>query len=188
MDALRSGRVADEHDIVDALEPRWRDELGRLLPELSSRSAPGRRRPGAQSTGRSGGDPRFPFEAISELLKQLCHRQVVVVVIEDAHWADDMSVRLLAFLGRRLHQTRLLVVATIREEELGDVGLLQQSLDELDAQGALRRLPGGGTLARRHRRAGAGAGARGPAQPARRQSRPGRVAASATASRSWSSS
>ena len=62
-------------------------------------------------------------------------------MIEDAHWADDMSVRLLAFLGRRLHQTRLLVVATIREEELADVGLLQQSLHELDEQGALRRLP-----------------------------------------------
>ena len=186
VDALRSGRIADERDLLDALEPRWRDELGRLLPELSSRSAlPAG--PGAQSTGRSGGDPRFPFEAISELLKQLCHRQVVVLVIEDAHWADDMSVRLLAFLGRRLHQTRLLVVATIREEELADVGLLKQSLDELDEQGALRRLrwrhsraPTPPRWCRRWRPWACPASSS-PISPRTR-------GASATASRSWSSS
>src|SRR4029450_11552602 len=34
--ALRSGRVIEERELLDTLEPGWRDELGRLLPELSS--------------------------------------------------------------------------------------------------------------------------------------------------------
>jgi DNA-binding SARP family transcriptional activator len=140
VDALRSGGVVEERDILDALEPGWREELERLLPELSRRAKPAAPSPSGDPAGRSGGDPRYPFEAISEFLKRLTRRQPVIVVLEDAHWADDMSVRLLGFLGRRLHELPLLAVATIREEELADAGLLQQSLDEVDESGELMRL------------------------------------------------
>src|SRR5262245_1000134 len=141
VDALRSGRVVDERPILDTLEPGWRDELGRLLPELTSQGRPTASLPGGELAARSGGDPRFPFEAISELLKRLARRQPLLVVLEDVHWADEMSIRLLAFLGRRMHEVALLVVATIREEEIADVGLLRQCLDELDETGELIRLP-----------------------------------------------
>jgi DNA-binding SARP family transcriptional activator/tetratricopeptide (TPR) repeat protein len=140
VDALRSGRVGEEREILDALEPGWRDELGRLLPELSGQGKPTASSPDEELAGRSGGDPRYPFEAISELLKRLARRRPLVVVLEDVHWADEMSVRLLAFLGRRLQKVPLVVVATIREEELADLGLLRQSLDELDEHGELVRL------------------------------------------------
>ena len=141
VDGLRTGRVVEEREVLDALEPGWRDELGRLLPEISSQGKRTALSPSAELAGRSGGDPRYPFEAISELLKRLARRQPMVVVLEDAHWADEMSVRLLAFVGRRLHEVPLLVVATIREEELADVGLLRQSLNELDESGKLLQLP-----------------------------------------------
>ena len=140
VDALRSGRVMEEREILDALEPGWRDELERLLPELSRVGEPAAATSGGEIAGRSGGDPRYPFEAISELLKRLTRRQPLLVVLEDAHWADEMSVRLLAFLGRRLKEVALLLVVTIREEEMGSVALLQQSLDELDDAGELTRL------------------------------------------------
>src|SRR5262249_56111721 len=90
--------------------------------------------------GRGGGDPRYPFEAIGELLTRLARREPLIVVLEDVHWADEMSVRLLAFLGRRLNNAPLVVVATIREEDLADLALLRQSLDELDEHGELMRL------------------------------------------------
>jgi DNA-binding SARP family transcriptional activator/tetratricopeptide (TPR) repeat protein len=140
VDALRSGRVVEEREVLDALEPRWREELGRLLPELSNHEESTASSPGAEVAGKSGGDPRYPFEAISELLKRLTRRQPLVVVLEDVHWADEMSVRLLAFLGRRLHDVPLLVVATVREEELANVDLLRQSLDELEETSELTRL------------------------------------------------
>jgi predicted ATPase len=140
VDGLRTGRVVEERDILDALEPGWRDELGRLLPEISGQGDRTALPPGTEIAGRSGGGPRYPFEAISQLLKRLARRQPTVVVLEDAHWADEMSVRLLAFVGRRLHEVPLLVVATIREEELADIGLLRQSLNELDESGKLLQL------------------------------------------------
>jgi len=141
VNALRAGQIVEQRDAVDSLEPRWRDELARLLPELSGGGISADAPPGGETAGRSGGDPRYPFEAISELLKRLCERPPLVVVLEDAHWADDMSVRLLAFLGRRLHQLPLLLVVTIRDEELADVDLLRQSLEELDEPGEMLRLP-----------------------------------------------
>jgi DNA-binding SARP family transcriptional activator/tetratricopeptide (TPR) repeat protein len=140
--ALRSGRVVEERHVFDTLEPGWRDEVGRLLPELSSeRKPPAPAAAGDPAGSRSGGDPRYPFEAISELLKRLTRRQPLVVVLEDAHWADEMSVRFLAFLGRRVRAIPLLLVVTIREEELADLGLLRQSLNELDEDGELLQLP-----------------------------------------------
>src|SRR5436309_59464 len=139
--ALRSARLVEDRHVFDTLEPGWRDELGRLLPELSSETKPPAAASPAELTGRSGVDPRYPFEAISELLKRLARRQPLVVVLEDAHWADEMSVRFLAFLGRRLHEMPLLLGATLGEEDLADVGLLRQSLNELDETGELLRLP-----------------------------------------------
>src|SRR5262249_20451542 len=140
VDALRSGRAVHERDVVATLEPGWRDEIWRLLPELSSLERPATSAPGVPAVARSGGDPRYPFEAINELLKRLTGRQPLVVVLEDAHWADEMSIRLLAFVGRRLHDVPLLVLATIREEELSDFELLRQSLGELEDSGDLTRL------------------------------------------------
>ena len=139
----RSGPAASPRNQISsrrwspAGEPSWDGSCRSSRAKDAGASSAG------ETVGRSGGDPRYPFEAISELLKRFCWRQPLVVVLEDAHWADDMSVRLLAFLGRRLHQVPLLVVATIREEELGDVELLRQSLDELDGHGDLLRVPVG---------------------------------------------
>jgi hypothetical protein len=42
-----------------------------------------------------------------------------VVVVEDAHWADEATLDLLVFLGRRLERTRALLIVTYRDDELG---------------------------------------------------------------------
>jgi DNA-binding SARP family transcriptional activator len=135
VDALRTGQVLEERELLDTLEPGWRSELGRLLPELPG--APPM--PASVPIGR-GGNARHLFEAIGELLARMARRHLLVVVLEDLHWADEMSVRLLAFLGRRLHAVPLLVLGTAREEELADSALLRQTLDELDVSGQLERI------------------------------------------------
>src|SRR5262249_36532581 len=68
--ALRSGRVVEEREILDTLEPGWRDELERLLPELSGQGKPTASSPGEEVAGRSGGDPRYPFEAATRRLQR----------------------------------------------------------------------------------------------------------------------
>jgi DNA-binding SARP family transcriptional activator len=119
IDALRTGRVAADTDLFARLEPRLRDALGRLL------LLPG--------TGQSGPmDPRELFEAVTHLVERAADRHPLLLVLEDIHWADEMSVRLLAFLGRRLGSHGALVLVTAREEELrGESSPLGRTLEEL---------------------------------------------------------
>jgi DNA-binding SARP family transcriptional activator/tetratricopeptide (TPR) repeat protein len=137
VDALRTGQIKEERELLGSLEPGWRAELGRLLPELSSAAGAPASRPGGGPVGRAAGDARRLFEGIAELLTRLARRQPLVIVLEDLHWADEMSLRFLAFLGRRLPAVPILALATIREEDLADSALLRQTLDELDKGGRL---------------------------------------------------
>lgn len=43
-----------------------------------------------------------------------------VLVVEDVHWADEATLDLLVFLGRRWERLPALLVLTYREDELGD--------------------------------------------------------------------
>jgi hypothetical protein len=42
-----------------------------------------------------------------------------VVVVEDAHWADEATLDLLVFLGRRMERTPALLLVTYRDDEVG---------------------------------------------------------------------
>lgn len=54
------------------------------------------------------------------LLDELDQRsRSTVVVIEDAHWADEATLDLLLFLGRRIERIRTLLIVTYRDDELG---------------------------------------------------------------------
>jgi hypothetical protein len=41
-----------------------------------------------------------------------------VVVLEDIHWADEATIDLLRFLGRRIRDAELLLIATYRDDGL----------------------------------------------------------------------
>ena len=66
---------------------------------------------------------------MAQLLERVARAQPAVLVFEDLHWADEMSLRLLAFAGRRLQHCRLLAVATVRDENLLEATLLRHTLD-----------------------------------------------------------
>ena len=59
----------------------------------------------------------------------------MLLVLEDLHWADELTLRLLAYLARRVPTERLLVVMTAREEELDDAMLLRHTLADLARAG-----------------------------------------------------
>jgi tetratricopeptide (TPR) repeat protein len=54
-----------------------------------------------------------------------------VLIFEDLHWADEMSLRLLSFVAHRIADRRVLVVATAREEEVVDLPCLRTLLETL---------------------------------------------------------
>jgi DNA-binding CsgD family transcriptional regulator/tetratricopeptide (TPR) repeat protein len=55
----------------------------------------------------------------------------VVLVVEDAHWADDGTIDLIAMVGRRAVDLPVLFVVTYREDEVGAGHPLRQALGNL---------------------------------------------------------
>jgi DNA-binding CsgD family transcriptional regulator len=78
------------------------------------------------------------FLRVLQLLAGLAAQSPVVLVLEDLHWADKSSRELLGFLAVRLRTEPVLVVGTIREEQLAaDV---RQWLAELESRPNVTRL------------------------------------------------
>jgi DNA-binding CsgD family transcriptional regulator len=63
-----------------------------------------------------------------------------VAAIEDVHWADEATVDLLSFLGRRLGRMAALVLVTYRDDEVGEDHPLRVALGDLATQRATRRI------------------------------------------------
>src|SRR5262249_26005491 len=130
VDALRRGGAIDLA-VVQNLDPIWRRELARLFPELVEHG----REPAAAAD-----DAGRVFEGVAQLLEHLALMQPLVILLEDIHWADAMTIRLLASLARRHRHRPLVLVASAREEELSDAKLLHGVLDELATERRLERV------------------------------------------------
>jgi DNA-binding CsgD family transcriptional regulator/tetratricopeptide (TPR) repeat protein len=66
--------------------------------------------------------------------------QATVAVIEDLHWADEATLDLIRYLGRRIGSTKTLLIATFRDDELGPDHSLRLVLGDLATAPAVRRL------------------------------------------------
>jgi predicted ATPase len=135
--------------IVDALRPLARDldpaELGELLgpaPHDLARLLPGATPQPQQRLAEQVSEfarARL-FELVLRFLDRLGQRRPVVLVVEDAHWADRSTLDLLIFLIRMAHQERLLILATYRSDELHSAHPLRTALAELDRSWHLEHL------------------------------------------------
>ncbi len=74
------------------------------------------------------------------LLAEMSSPDFTVTVIEDAHWADEATIDLISFAGRRLARLRGLMLVTYRDDELGDDHPLRRVLGDLATQRATRRI------------------------------------------------
>ena len=63
-----------------------------------------------------------------------------VAVMEDVHWADEATIDLLSYLGRRLSRSPALVVATYRDNEIPDDHPFRLVLGDLATQRGTRRM------------------------------------------------
>ncbi|MBI2560878.1 MAG: AAA family ATPase [candidate division NC10 bacterium] len=128
VDLLRTAIKGHE---LDGFSPVWQAELGRLLPELGE--------PGVQAPASAEDHLRL-FDAVVRLVRHLASQQPQVLMLDDLHWADEMSLRLLAFLGRRIQGAPVFIVGTSRDDELDGAPLLRRTLDEFDRDDRLVRL------------------------------------------------
>ena len=106
-------------------------------------------------------DPRAKlFEAVLDELHAAA--APVLVVIEDAHWADEATLDLIKFLGRRIERTRALLVVSFRDDEVAAGHPLRRVIGDLPGMALTRvdlpRLSPAGVemLARRALRSAAG--------------------------------
>jgi DNA-binding CsgD family transcriptional regulator/tetratricopeptide (TPR) repeat protein len=80
-------------------------------------------------------------ELFDALLRQVSEPDTLdAVVVEDVHWADEATVDMLRFLGRRLRNAPALLVATYRDEDLAAADPLRAALGELARQRSARRV------------------------------------------------
>ena len=126
--ALRAGHAVSDAEALKALGAPWRQELARLFPEIGARPGP----------ARAGIDDHLRiFQAVGELLSALGQKGPLAIVLEDVHWADETSLRLVAFLARRLAGAPISLVLTARVEELEPAPFTRGILAELSREPGL---------------------------------------------------
>jgi len=77
-------------------------------------------------------EQRRLFESMVTLCTSLSERSPLMLVIEDAHWADSGSLSMLRYIARRTKGQPIMLVATYREVELDESRPLQEMLVELN--------------------------------------------------------
>ena len=110
VDALRTLAADLTPDRLDEVLGSARDDLSRLLPELSTTPA---RSESAGEFGRSR-----MFELLLAVFTRVAADRPLVLVIEDLHWADRSTLDLVVFFARSLRNTPVLLVLSYRSDEV----------------------------------------------------------------------
>src|SRR5215218_763643 len=82
-------------------------------------------------------DERPVFTA---LLDELGERAPTVLIVEDAHWADDATLDVLGYAARRVESRPALLVLTVRDEAIDPEHPLHRLLGMLAGGGPVHRL------------------------------------------------
>jgi DNA-binding SARP family transcriptional activator len=136
VDLLRSDALRSH---VETLDPVWRAELARLLPELLDASQPSETGPSGEVAQR-----HRLFDAVSRGMVAGDHPSLLI--IDDLQWCDTETIELIGFVVRSRPTAPVLIVGTVRSEEVPEhhplVGLVDAlvhdravttvSLDPLD--------------------------------------------------------
>lgn len=70
----------------------------------------------------AGASPERMLREMGELLARYCRQHPLLLILEDLHWCDSASVRLLDYLARRRGLRRLMLLCSLRPAELAGSG------------------------------------------------------------------
>ncbi|WP_332673670.1 ATP-binding protein [Aromatoleum sp.] len=108
VDLLRSDALRRYIDTLDAV---WRAELARLLPELRDASRP----PGPSRSGDPAQRHRL-FDAVSRAI--VAGDRPRLLIIDDLQWCDAETIELIGFVVRAERTAPILILGTVRWEEI----------------------------------------------------------------------
>jgi DNA-binding CsgD family transcriptional regulator/tetratricopeptide (TPR) repeat protein len=129
-DILRS--IAREHPVAFPPAAHLREVLRGLVPELTG--------PFEATAAGDQLKSRWLLEAIFDTLRRLSAKTPAAIAIEDLHWADNSSLEFLRFVAPQLHELRLLVVATLRDDEIAGHAGLAALVGEADRLGGVTQI------------------------------------------------
>ncbi len=81
-----------------------------------------------------------PHEVAAALVRELTGRRPTVLVLDDLHWADEVTLDVLMLLARRLDVTPALVLLSYRDDELERTHPLRILLGELAGKPGVERI------------------------------------------------
>jgi DNA-binding CsgD family transcriptional regulator/tetratricopeptide (TPR) repeat protein len=117
---LAGGLLLDlARGLARAEEPAAAAELGRRIEDrLLGAGTEARSRPRADGAGDAHRTRRLLVLDLADLIAELAASVPTALLLEDLHWADDLSLEVLGQLARRLGQLPALVLGTYRSDEL----------------------------------------------------------------------
>jgi len=133
-----ASRAVDEAVAAYAADPDAAP-LIELIPELRAFQPSGP----AEAPGADAVTARFRvFQAFTSLLRRLAAAEPCLLILDDVHWADLPSLRILEFLAHELPDAPIAVVVTFREVEVRQSPVVSDLVGRLGRRGTRLALGG----------------------------------------------
>ena len=111
-------------------------DLAQILPDLRDQT------PEVRDSGPS--DPEMArfrmFDSVARFLKRAAIRRPLILVVDDLHYADGSSLRLLEFLAHELGESQILLLASYRDTEVHRDHPAAETLAQLGRQDLCQRM------------------------------------------------
>jgi len=104
-----AGAREDIDQLIERTAPAWR---ALITPQTGATDAKA-----AAPINKAASLEQMKWE-LKAFFQELSLRQPVVLFLDDIHWSDISTIDLLAFLGSKFDQLRMLIVATYRPSEM----------------------------------------------------------------------
>jgi len=131
LDALTSAYRLAPPSVRALVLERWR-HLSRLLPELKAEVAP--------PLSSTPEEQQLLFREVTAFLEAVAAETPVAILIDDLHWADSATLELLQHIARHTRASRILLVATFRDVEVGRHHPLDAALRDLTREDLVERI------------------------------------------------
>lgn len=80
------------------------------------------------------------FQSVAALLKNVADRAPLLLVVDDLHWADQGSLRLLEFVSHEIAESRIMILGSYRDTEIGPRHPLSLALGDLMRESFFERI------------------------------------------------
>jgi tetratricopeptide (TPR) repeat protein len=131
LEALAMTYLAAPRSIQEEMPRRW-PYLSRLLPDQSY----------GHPMSSSGGEEeqQWLFRAVTSFVQAIAVEVPVAVLLDDLHWSDSSSLKLLLHLVRHTRGHRVLLMGTYRDIDVHQGHPLQRALIDLNREQLVERL------------------------------------------------